>query len=176
MADKDKEKFGKIFKGLRNAKNNIKSKAAIAKMSRQKHVLIEDLYKKQCRFADAAIPYANAYAYDIIQKYFGDITTINMDDFSQMGVVLYILDNQFDEKLADMTHEELSKEGQLYLMNIPLDRILVYVELILQFFEDVKKKLYIATLEKLETARAMVKKITDLENSVSDLQSDSESQ
>ena len=174
MPKTDKDKIKKVFTRLKEIKRDEKTKNKVKSLARKKHVLIEDLYKKQCKFADDAIPYCNAYAYDILQDYFGDISNIQTEDFKQVGVMLYILDNQFNEKLSDMTHADLLREGQVYLMNIPLDKILVYVELILQLFEEIKKKLSRKTLEKLAQAKEIENQILALENSALDSQSVSE--
>ncbi|MBC8382541.1 MAG: hypothetical protein H8E22_01765 [Candidatus Cloacimonetes bacterium] len=174
MPKTDKDKIKEVFTRLKEIKRDEKTKNEVKSLARKKHVLIEDLYKKQCKFADDAIPYCNAYAYDVLQDYFGDISNIQTEDFKQVGVMLYILDNQFNEKLSDMTHADLLREGQVYLMNIPLDKILVYVELILQLFEEIKKKLSRKTLEKLAQAKEIENQILALENSALDSQSASE--
>lgn len=174
MAKMNKTFLKELVQSFKKIDEDKKRKSQIKALSRKKHILIEDLYKKQCKFADTAIPYCNAYAYDILQNYFGDIANFNMDDFKQIGALLYILDNQFNENLADMTHADLLHQGQIYLMQIPLDKILVYVELVLQLFEDIKKKLCKKNLEKLQQAKQMEDQILALENSQLDSQSDSE--
>ena len=174
MAKMNKNILKEIVNSFKELDQNRESKKKIKSLKRKKHVLIEDLYKKQCKFADDAIPYCNAYAYDVLQDYFGDISNIQTEDFKQVGVMLYILDNQFNEKLSDMTHADILREGQVYLMNIPLDKILVYVELILQLFEEIKKKLSRKTLEKLAQAKEIENQILALENSALDSQSVSE--
>lgn len=171
---KNPNKFKEIAEKLREINRSEKAKKQVKALNRKKHILIDDLYKKQCKFADDAIPYCNAYAYDIIQDYFGDISQFQADEFKQIGVLLFILDNQFEEKLADMSHAEMQKQEQIYIIQILLDKILGYVALILQLFEEIKKKLCRKNLEKLQLAKEMEDQILALENSALDSQSASE--
>jgi len=100
---------------------------------------INDLFVKFHVKDGIKIPIPNLHAEDRLRFYFGHLENIDYHENIQIGVILYVLENQHTGNLADMSKEDLHKAGIKRSQDIQLYDKERYIKAIYEMFMALKK-------------------------------------
>lgn len=135
---------------------------------RRRNTRIEDMYKQTFTFGEVKIPFPNAFAYDMIERYFNGLDKADLHSNQDLGVMLYLINNQKDVSIADMSKDEIKQKGLEELVNIPQYAVFNYIVAIDEMFEVLKKK----SSERAEQMNRLTKKFIAGQISASGLEKD----
>lgn len=129
-----------ILDAVKNAvKSNFEERKK-KKLQKQQQTRIQDLYKRTHTVKDFTLPILNAFAWDLLDKYFDPIEKMDLSIPENLGVTLYIFENQKDESLIDMQKDDIRILGLRRLMDIPVHSIQNCINCIEEILEVIKKK------------------------------------
>lgn len=131
---------------------------------RKRNIRIEDLYTKVHNYKHVTLPYPNAYAFDILNRFFDGLENMDVENFQHIGVCIHVLENCKDVSLRDMDRKQLLKLADKRLLDIPAGDEWEYVVCIDDIFSVIKKKVFNQT----QTMLADLQKCLDGAISASD--------
>lgn len=101
---------------------------------------MQDLYKKVHTVEQVTLPIMNAFAWDLLDKYFNPFENLDFTKSEDLGVFVYVIENQLDEGLIDISKEDLRILGIHRLMQIPQHCYSQYMQCIEEILTMIKKK------------------------------------
>lgn len=155
----------KIKNALKNAISKVQDKRKREAIQKKEITKIEDIFVQSTRFKNVKLPIINAFAYDLLDKYFNPLENMDISKPEHLGVFVYIVENQQDPGLIDVAPEDVRLLGLHRLMDIPQKHIPDYIACVAQMLDEIKKKVY----GQMEMILADLQKFQDGEASVSDL-------
>lgn len=137
----------KLFEAMNKAVKQKSDERKKKKFLKDKQTRIEDLYKITHKVKDVVLPYPNALVYDVMNNYFDGIENMDPEKNIDVGVMVWLLENQKDATIIDLEKEIIRKNGAEVLTKIPQDSIINYIICIDELFEAVKKKVSTSNLK-----------------------------
>jgi hypothetical protein len=125
------------FKKLREEKARWLAEKRAAKYRR---VNIEDLTRQMHRVGKIELPFPTLFAYDQIEKYFGDLEKIDLSKAQHVAAVVFFLKNGSRAEIAGWHKTQLESAISKQMTCIKAHELVEYVECINQIFLALQKK------------------------------------
>jgi len=113
---------------------------------------IEDLFKVMHRVGDVELPIPNLFAKTMLEKHFGGIDHIDINDPEHLAAVVWYLKNQQRVEIASLPLEQIQEEIHRLMVEMPLSHVQQYQRCIIEIFDALQKKTLVDEQKILEEA------------------------